>query len=94
MGRRENAVHRHAFRRAACPADSGGVFQRVVDRGILGCRYGSSRPHRDIPMYVEMAKRGQLLLEPLISKRYTLDEFDAAVADLRAGNLSRGVFIL
>lgn len=65
-----------------------------VDRGVLGCRYGSARPHRDIPMYVEMAKRGQLLLEPLVSKRYTLDEFDAAVADLRAGHLSRGVFIL
>ena len=28
-----------------------------VDRGLIGCRYGSSRPHHDIPLMVELYLR-------------------------------------
>ena len=29
-----------------------------VDRGLLGCRYGSARPHHDIPLMVDFYKSG------------------------------------
>ena len=38
-----------------------------VDRGLLGCRYGSSRPHHDIPLMVDLYQSGQLLLDELVS---------------------------
>jgi S-(hydroxymethyl)glutathione dehydrogenase/alcohol dehydrogenase len=62
-----------------------------VDRGILGCRYGSAQPHRDIPRFVEDYRAGRLLLDELVTQTYPLEEFDAAVAALRAGELARGV---
>ena len=62
-----------------------------VDRGILGCRYGSAQPHRDIPRFVEDYRAGRLLLDELVTQIYPLEEFDAAVAALRAGELARGV---
>ena len=30
------------------------------DKTIMGCRYGSSRPHRDIPMYVDLYLAGEV----------------------------------
>ena len=31
-----------------------------VDRGLLGCRYGSARPHHDIPLMVDLYRSGLL----------------------------------
>jgi Zn-dependent alcohol dehydrogenase len=36
-----------------------------VDRGLLGCRYGSSRPHHDIPLMVEIYLDGKIMLDEL-----------------------------
>lgn len=62
-----------------------------IDRGILGCRYGSSRPRADVPMLVELYRSGRLLLDELVSEQYPLDQFEAVVEDLHAGKLARGV---
>jgi len=67
------------------------TFFTHVDRGLLGCRYGSSRPHRDIPLLVELYKQGRLMLDELVSATYPLDRFDTVVADLHDGKLARGV---
>jgi S-(hydroxymethyl)glutathione dehydrogenase/alcohol dehydrogenase len=64
-----------------------------VDRGLLGCRYGSARPHDDIPLMVDLYQRGRLQLDELVTRRYPLEEFETAVADLRAGELARGVLL-
>lgn len=64
-----------------------------VDRGVIGCRYGSARPHHDVPLMVDLYRSGQLLLDELVSRTYTLEEFDAAVSDLKSGALARGVFV-
>ena len=64
-----------------------------VDRGLLGCRYGSARPHHDIPRYVALYREGRLKLDELISHRYPLEDFEAAVSDLREGRLARGVLV-
>lgn len=62
-----------------------------VDRGLLGCRYGSARPHRDIPLLVDLYLRGQLMLDELVSQTYDLSDFELAVGDLHDGKLARGV---
>jgi S-(hydroxymethyl)glutathione dehydrogenase/alcohol dehydrogenase len=62
-----------------------------VDRGILGCRYGSARPHHDVPLMVDLYKRGELLLDELVSRTYPLEDVELAIADLKSGALARGV---
>jgi Zn-dependent alcohol dehydrogenase len=62
-----------------------------VDRGIIGCRYGSARPHHDVPMMVDLYKRGELLLDELVSRTYPLEDIELAIADLKSGALARGV---
>jgi Zn-dependent alcohol dehydrogenase len=63
-----------------------------VDRGIMGCRYGSTRPHRDIPKYVDLYLDGRLKLDELVTQQYKLEDYQQAMDDLAAGKLARGVF--
>lgn len=65
-----------------------------MDRSVLGCRYGSSRPGADIPKYVEMYRSGRLLLDELVTKTYELENFESLVDDARAGKLDRGVLLM
>jgi S-(hydroxymethyl)glutathione dehydrogenase/alcohol dehydrogenase len=62
-----------------------------VDRGLLGCRYGSARPHHDIPLFVELYKQGRLKLDELVSATYPLEQFDTVIGDMHDGKLARGV---
>ena len=70
-----------------------GLFA-YVDRALIGCRYGSARPHHDIPLIIDLYRRGDLQLDQLVSATYPLDEFAAAVDDLHEGKLARGVLSL
>src|SRR5271163_921905 len=62
-----------------------------VDRGLLGCRYGSARPHHDIPLMIDFYKSGQLLLDELVSLTRPLDRFGEVVDEMHAGRVARGV---
>jgi Zn-dependent alcohol dehydrogenase len=62
-----------------------------VDRGLLGCRYGSSRPHHDIPLMVELYQAGRLMLDELVTEQRPLEGFREIVEDMEAGKLARGV---
>jgi Zn-dependent alcohol dehydrogenase len=62
-----------------------------VDRTITGTRYGSSRPHIDIPMYIDFYRQGRLKLDELITKQYPIEQFETAFEDLEHGKLARGV---
>jgi Zn-dependent alcohol dehydrogenase len=61
------------------------------DKAILGCRYGSTRPHHDIPLLVGFYKDGRLLLDEMVSEVYPLDDIARALDDLHHGKLNRGV---
>ncbi|HEX8802763.1 MAG TPA: Zn-dependent alcohol dehydrogenase [Acidimicrobiales bacterium] len=61
------------------------------DKSILGCRYGSTRPHHDIPLLVRFYQDGRLLLDEMVSHTYPLDEITQALDDLHHGKLNRGV---
>jgi S-(hydroxymethyl)glutathione dehydrogenase/alcohol dehydrogenase len=70
------------------------VHALYQNKAILGCRYGAARPHRDFPMLAELYLGGRLKIDELITRHYRLEEFDAALEDLRQGHLARGVFSL
>jgi Zn-dependent alcohol dehydrogenase len=68
------------------------VAAMYLDKSILGCRYGSSQPQRDVRRYVDLYRRGRLKLDELVSATYPLEEMKTAVHDLEAGELAdRGV---
>jgi Zn-dependent alcohol dehydrogenase len=71
------------------------VASMYLDKGILGCRYGSSQPQRDVRRYVDLYRRGRLKLDELVSASYPLEDMKTAVHDLEAGELAaRGVLTL
>ena len=39
----------------------------------MGCRYGSARPHHDIPLMVDLYKAGRLKLDELVTATYPLE---------------------
>jgi Zn-dependent alcohol dehydrogenase len=61
------------------------------DKSILGCRYGSTRPHHDIPLLVGFYKDGRLLLDEMVSQTYPLADIAGALDDLHHGKLNGGV---
>jgi len=62
-----------------------------LDRSILGCRYGSSRPQRDIPRFAELYLSGKFMLDELVTKVYPMDAIAEVLDDMEAGRLARGV---
>jgi S-(hydroxymethyl)glutathione dehydrogenase/alcohol dehydrogenase len=66
-------------------------FMAYVDRTLMGCRYGSSRPHHDIPLYVDLYRQGRLKLKELVTAHYPIEQYQAAFDDLEHGKLARGV---
>lgn len=64
------------------------------NKSILGCRYGATRPHHDIPLLVQLYLDGRFQLDEMVSRNYDLADIDDAIADLDAGELNRGVLDL
>ncbi|MFD5129510.1 Zn-dependent alcohol dehydrogenase [Streptomyces olindensis] len=67
------------------------VSSLYLDKSILGCRYGSSRPQRDIALYADLYRQGRLLLDELVTRTYPVEDFDKAAADAEAGRVARAV---
>ncbi|WP_432186153.1 Zn-dependent alcohol dehydrogenase [Streptomyces sp. Tue6028] len=67
------------------------VSSLFLDKSILGCRYGSSRPQRDIALYAELYREGRLLLDELVTATYPVEDFDKAAEDAHQGRVARAV---
>ena len=64
-----------------------------IDRGILGSRYGSARPHVDVPIVIDLYRQGRFKLDG--DSRYwraDLDQNDFADALDRCGDVARYLF--
>src|SRR5581483_1769906 len=70
------------------------VAGMYLDKSILGCRYGSSQPQRDVPLYIDLYRSGRLKLDQLVTRTSPLADIKAAVHDMEAGDLARGVLTL
>ncbi|MDX2522674.1 Zn-dependent alcohol dehydrogenase [Streptomyces europaeiscabiei] len=67
------------------------VSSLYLDKSILGCRYGSSRPQRDIALYAELYREGRLLLDELVTATYPVEDFAKAAQDAGEGRVARAV---
>ncbi|NLU70906.1 alcohol dehydrogenase catalytic domain-containing protein [Streptomyces sp. HNM0574] len=76
------------------PAEAEASFQvsaMYLDKAILGCRYGSSRPQRDIALYADLYRDGRLLLDELVTRVYPVEDFAKAAEDAHRGRVARAV---
>ncbi|MGW1978492.1 Zn-dependent alcohol dehydrogenase [Streptomyces sp. NPDC001889] len=62
-----------------------------LDKSILGCRYGTSRPQHDIPLYADLYRRGELLLDELVTAVHPVEDFAKAADGARRGRVARAV---
>jgi S-(hydroxymethyl)glutathione dehydrogenase/alcohol dehydrogenase len=62
-------------------------------KSIKGVMYGDCNPTADIPRLLRMYRDGNLKLEELVTRRYSLEEINQAVQDMHAGRNIRGVLV-
>ena len=74
-------------------AEFSGLYTRLtqVDRGIIGCRYGTISPQRDIPYIIDLYRRGEVLLDELVSATFPIANWEDAVHGLESGTVARAV---
>jgi NDMA-dependent alcohol dehydrogenase len=63
----------------------------LYEKSIHGSLFGSSNPQTDIPRLLELYTLGQLKLDELVTREYTLDEVNEGYADMFAGRNLRGL---
>jgi S-(hydroxymethyl)glutathione dehydrogenase/alcohol dehydrogenase len=63
------------------------------EKTVTGSYYGSANTSRDFPLYASFYRNGQLPLDGLVSKAYSLEQINEAYADMLSGELARGVIV-
>jgi len=70
------------------------LFQLAMwNKEVKGTIFGSLNPRADIPALLDMYRAGQLKLDELITKRYTLDEINEGYRAMREGENIRGIIV-
>ncbi|GAB2459314.1 NDMA-dependent alcohol dehydrogenase [Jatrophihabitans fulvus] len=69
------------------PAAQLAMFQKTVK----GCIFGQFSPQYDVPRLLGLYQAGQLKLDELVTREYTLEQVNQGYDDLLAGELIRGV---
>jgi S-(hydroxymethyl)glutathione dehydrogenase/alcohol dehydrogenase len=66
----------------------------LTEKQLVGSLYGSGNPRSDIPKILELAGRGQVDLDTMVTRHYPLEAVNEGYDDLRAGMNLRGVLDL
>ncbi len=71
-------------------------YQRFTqnERAVIGCRAGSYSPHSDMVQIIDLYRRGEFMLDELVTATYPLDGFHDAVHDMHEGVTARGVLTI
>ena len=64
-----------------------------LNQRILGSKMGTSVITRDIPALLERYRAGEVELDGLISRTFTLDHINEAIDEVRAGSALRNVIV-
>lgn len=67
------------------------VILAATGQQIRGSLMGDAVLARDIPRFTDLHAQGRLMLAELISRRWSLDQINEAIADTGAGNARRNV---
>lgn len=65
----------------------------MLQKSIVGSIFGSANPRYDIPRLLGLYQAGQLKLDELVTRTYTLDELNQGYQDMRDGKILRGVVL-
>jgi S-(hydroxymethyl)glutathione dehydrogenase/alcohol dehydrogenase len=65
----------------------------MEDRTIKGSYYGSARVTRDFPRFIEMIESGRLDVASMVTRRFALDDVNAAFAAMLDGDVVRSVVV-
>ncbi|MFT4232542.1 MAG: NDMA-dependent alcohol dehydrogenase [Leucobacter sp.] len=68
-----------------------GFHLAMMQKRIQGALYGMKSPREAMPQLLNMYRAGNLKLDELITRCYTLDEINQAYDDMREGRNIRGV---
>jgi S-(hydroxymethyl)glutathione dehydrogenase / alcohol dehydrogenase len=60
---------------------------------LCGCMFGSANPQHDFPKILDLHRGGQLDLEGMVTRTYSIDEAPKAFEDLEKGVNARGVIV-
>ncbi len=63
----------------------------LMEKQLVGSLFGSANPRIDIPRLLGLYRAGQLKLDELVSRTYSLDEVNQGYDDMRNGLNLRGV---
>ena len=65
----------------------------MEDRTVKGSYYGSARVTRDYPRFIELIETGRVDLGGMVTKHFSLEEVNQALAAMRDGEVVRGVLM-
>jgi len=63
----------------------------LMNKQLVGTIFGSANPPYDIPRLLALYEAGNLKLEELITRTYSLDQINEGYQDMRDGRNIRGV---
>lgn len=66
----------------------------IMEKSLLGSCFGSANARSDIPMLLDLYRRGQLELDGLITRTYPLEDVNQGYSDMHAGKNIRGVLVM
>ena len=65
----------------------------MMNKELKGTIYGSDSPRRAVPRLLDMYQAGQIKLDELVTRTYTLDQVNEGYADMMANKNVRGVIM-
>ena len=65
----------------------------MQQKSLVGTIFGSANPRSDIPKLLGLYRSGQLKLDELVTRTYSLDQINQGYQDMRDGKNIRGVIL-
>ncbi|MDH3754917.1 MAG: zinc-binding dehydrogenase, partial [Acidimicrobiia bacterium] len=65
----------------------------MFNKEVKGSIFGSGNPRADIPYLLDLYGQGQLKLDEMVTKTYSLDQINDGYQDMRDGKNIRGVIV-
>jgi S-(hydroxymethyl)glutathione dehydrogenase / alcohol dehydrogenase len=63
----------------------------MMEKQIRGGLYGGCKPANAIPRLLDLYRKGDLMLDELVTRTYPLEDINEGYADMAAGRNIRGV---
>jgi S-(hydroxymethyl)glutathione dehydrogenase/alcohol dehydrogenase len=70
-----------------------GAFLTLFEKQLIGSLFGSGNIRKDIPRLMELYTQGQLNLDDLVTRTYSLDQINEGYDAMRNGENIRGVIV-